>query len=331
VAGRKKSGSWRSGRGSYAAALILFSASFAFLVGALRPQLEGAAAQTGASAPDVNCDDAVSSADYLAAILVSYDESLYPDCAPADDFRGRPLANADFEAITREIYHFFAEPFTPTRTRTASATRTRTPTRTPSQTRTQTATPLTTETPTRTVTLTPTRTPTRTATQTPTLTPTVTRSTTPTQTQTLTPSVTRTPTGLAQQLSGEWFANWGNLICQVADRPVQQRPFLQDVTYRVTARNNLLDIETTGGQLIGSGLPVASDGTVDPPELTVFSGESCPPDLGGRPRNFRFDYRFRFSTNGTGSATAAWSFSEDSFCAVCSVNDSATLQRVSGP
>jgi hypothetical protein len=160
----------------------------------------------------------------------------------------------------------------------------------------------------------------------------VTSTPTPTQTRTLTPSVTRTPTGLAQQLAGRWAANWRNTVCQVADRPPQLRPALSDVIYRVTARNNLLDIETEGGgPLIGSGLPVAADGTVDPPPFTVFSGENCP-DPPRRPRNFVFDYRFRFNTNGTGSGTAEWSFSADSFCAVCFVNDEvATLQRISGP
>jgi hypothetical protein len=303
----------------------------ALLRGAARPQLAGALAQTAPAAPDVNCDDAVAAADYLAAVAVSYDETLYPECRPADDFRGRPLADADFEAITREIYSFFEEPWTPTRTRTPTITRTRTPTRTATLTRTVTSTPLTTPTPSRTVTRSPTTTATHTATQTATVTRTITQTVTMTPTPSLTATVTRTPTGIAYQLTGDWVANWGNVICQVADRPVSQRPFLPDVTYRVTARNNQLDIATTGGQTIGSGLPVAPDGTVDPPPFSVFSGENCPPAQGGRPRDFRFDFRFRFATNGTGSATAQWSFSEDSFCAVCFASDDATLQRVSGP
>jgi hypothetical protein len=265
---------------------------------------------------------------------VSYDETLFADCEPADDFRGRPLVDEDFEAITREIYDFFDEPFTPTigtprDTRTRTPTRTVTQTRTITQTRTQTNTPATTPTPSRTTTRTLTPTPTRTATGTSTITRTLTVTTTPTATRTLTRTVTRTPTGRAQQLTGEWFANWGNTVCQVADRPPQLRPFIPDVTYRVTARNNLIDIETTGGLVIGSGLPVAADGTVDPPPFTVFSGENCP-EPPRNPRNFEFDYRFRFNPNGTGTGTVMWSFSADSFCAVCFADDSATLQRVSG-
>ena len=203
---------------------------------------------------------------------MSFDETRFPDCEPADDFRGRPLVDADFEAITREIFHFFDEPFTPTITRTPTVTRTRTPTRTGTQTRTVTTTPLRTATPSATITLTRTVTPTRTATQTSTATGTLTLTVTSTATRTGTPTVTRTPTGLAQQLTGQWAANWQNNVCQVADRPPQLRPFLPDVTYQVTARNNLLDIQIVGGSLIGSGLPVAPDGTVDPPEFTRLFG-----------------------------------------------------------
>jgi hypothetical protein len=309
---------------------MLLSVCLAFLVAALRTPVDDAVAQTPAPVPDVNCDDAVSAADYSAAILVSYDETLYPDCEPADDFRGRPLVDADFEAITREIYNFFDEPFTPTVTRTPSVTRTRTPTRTATQTRTQTSTPLRSATPTTTITQTRTLTPTRTATQTSTVSRTVTRTTTPTPTQTLTPSVTRTPTGLAYRLSGEWFADWGNTICFLDGRPNDLFPFVPDVTYRVTAQNGRLDIVTTGGTLIGSGLPVAADGTVDPPSVRIPSGRIC--QISGRSIDFEFDYRFTFGTNGSGTASVQWSYGEDSFCAVCTpVLDSATLQKVSGP
>lgn len=324
MVGRKKSGSWTSGRASVAATLVLLSASLAFLVGTFRARVDSVAAQIEPMPLDVNCDELVSAADYTAATLVSFDETLYPECVPADDFRGRPLSDADYQAITREIFHFFDEPLTPT------VTRTRTPTRTPTTTRTQTVTPATTDTATRTITQTRTFTPTRTSTPTPTITRTVTQTITLTPTQTLTPSATPTPTGLAYRLSGQWFANWGNTVCFLDGSPNPIFPFIPDGTYNVTAQNGLLNIATTEGTVIGTNLAVAANGIVDPPSTRIPSGRFC--QVSGRSLDFVFDYVFQFGANGQGAASVEWSYGKDSFCAVCTpVFDQATLARVSGP
>jgi hypothetical protein len=135
---------------------------------------------------------------------------------------------------------------------------------------------------------------------------------------------------LAYQLSGEWFANWGNSVCFLDGQPNPVFPFIPDLTYRVTAQNGRLDIETTGGTPIGSGLSVGADGTVDPPSVRIPSGTFC--QISGRSIDFEFDYRFTFSTSGVGTGSVVWSYGKDSFCAVCTpVLDSATLQKVSGP
>jgi hypothetical protein len=44
-----------------------------------------------------------------------------------------------------------------------------------------------------------------------------------------------------------------------------------------------------------------------------------------------FDYTFTFRPNGTGTATAHWTYGFNTNCAVCEVTDTATLHRVAGP
>jgi hypothetical protein len=162
---------------------------------------------------------------------------------------------------------------------------------------------------------------------TPTSLPSLTR--TPSRTATITPTRTSTPaptpTGLAYQLSGQWFANWGNQLCFLLGRPFQA---LQDVTYRVTAIAGQLDIEVVGGERISRGLTIEAGNRV----RTVFttgSGRIC--QLTRMEQQYRFEYTFTFNANGTGSATATWSFGENTNCESCRVTDSATLVRVAPP
>jgi len=309
----------RGGARALLVAVAIASALLAILV-AGRP----AVSQVPASPADVNCDGETSSADVVAAVVVSYDAGAFPDCTAADPYRGRVLTEDDLLGIEREIFNFFDTPLTPTISRTPTISGT------PTQTRTATAT-FDTRTPTRSRTPSSTRTGTVTHTATPSQTETpavtATQTVTPSRSRTLTPSVTRTPTGVAARLAGDWNANWGNTICFLNGTPFTS---IADVTYRVTALNERLDIVTTGGLVIGRGLVVAPDGSVDPPPFIVPTGEQC--QISGRPLQFEFDYFFTFSLNGTGTGSATWSYGKDSFCAVCSpVLDQATLVRVSGP
>lgn len=289
-----------------------------------------AAAQTGIH--DVNCDSRVSAADYTAAVAVSYDEQRFAGCGPADDYRGRLLVDADFVPITRAIFSFFDAPWTPTPTATRLPTRTRTSTRTRTATRTVTLTRTVTQT--RTVTSTPSPAPTNTVTPTSTPTRTPTAASTSTITQTRTPSVTRTPTGLAQQLSGRWAADWQNKICFLDGQPFDALP---DVIYRVTAINGDLDIvvetrDGKDGQVIGRSLEIRDPEGASPyavlTRLTIETQNFC--QNGGRRFDYVFNYTFSFGVDGTGEARAEWSYGSGSFCFTCSVIDNATLQRIGG-
>jgi hypothetical protein len=225
--------------------------------------------------------------------------------------------------VLHDIFDTFSPRFTPTPT--VSPTVTPTPGVTNSPTRTAVAG--TTATPTPTPSPTATSSPTNTPTATPTLTPTA--ADTATSTPTLSPTPTRTstpsptPTGVAYQLSGDWFAHWSGQICFLNGQPFRH---LEDTTYRVTAVDGTLDIQIVGGARIGRGLQLDGNSTVVT-RFTTLDNTVC---LGVQPE-FVFDYTFTFHTNGTGTASADWSYGFNTNCAVCSVTDHATLQRVTGP
>lgn len=266
--------------------------------------LPGAGRATLPLPMDVNCDGLLSAADITAAVAVSGDPAALPSCADADDYRALPLGDAVIAYLTGNVFFAFQMPPTPT------------PSGTPTQSRTPSPSPSATET------LQPTSTATATITSQPTRTPTQTPSTTITQTRT--PTVTRTPTGLAYRLSGEWAANWGNQVCFLAGVPSGS---LQDTVYVVTAVDGFLDIGIKGGQQIGRGLLVGPDGRVSF-RFTSF-GAIC--QNGGQARNYIFDYVFTFRLDGSGNATANWSYSLNTFCAQCVVNDAAVLVKIAGP
>lgn len=272
---------------------------------------------------DANCDRVGSAPDLSAAIIVSVEPEQFPGCRGADQFRGRPLTDIDFLVIYQDLFATFDARWTPTPT--ASPTVSRTPTRTATRTRTAAVSP--TPTPTVSATNTATATPTRTATALPTLTRTVTFTRTPTRTRTPTPSPV--PTGAAYQLSGDWSVNWGNQICYILGQPFD---WLRDSTYRLTAISGTLDIvDAVSGTVIGRGLTVEGSG----PNFTVraryraFSNLVC--QLTGVREEYVYDFVFTLRLNGTGSATATWSFGENTNCASCRVTDSATLVRTAGP
>ncbi len=270
---------------------------------------------------DANCDGRGSAADFCAAIIVSGDETRFASCAGAEPFRGRPLSEQDFLPLFHDIFDTFAAPWTPTPTRSSTVTptgrATGTPSRTLPPTASATASATSTDTPP------PTPTPTPTATRVPTLTgtPTATRTATPTRT----PSASPTPTGLAYQLSGDWFADWTGQFCFLDGQPFDR---LTDTTYRVTAIDDRLDIEIVGGVRLGRGLPLDANGSVQT-RYRVFDQRVCL--ITGVPEEFVFDYMFTFRTNGTGTATAHWTYGFNTNCAVCEVTDTATLRRVAGP
>ena len=270
---------------------------------------------------DANCDGRGTAADFCAAILASVDASKFPACRGADSFRGRPLFDRDFIPILVDIFSTFAAPWTPTPS--PSPTITLTPNGTNTPTHTARLTPSATASATPTVTPSPTPTPTPTDTPVPTLTPTrtVTRSATATRTATATP----TPTGIAYQLAGDWVANWTGQVCYLAGQPFTS---LQATTYRITALDGQLDVTIVNGARIGAGLPLDSSLTVHT-TYRVLDNRVCL--VTGVLEEYAFDYTFTFHANGTGSATAHWTYGFNTNCAVCEVTDTATLHRVALP
>lgn len=288
-----------------------------------------AAAATPQLAADANCDARPSAADFVAAIIVSGDETQFPSCADADPFRGHALNDGDFLPILHDIFGTFTARWTPTPTRSRTATRTGTVTRTPTPTVPTPALP------TRTPSFSPTPSPTASATFTATVTPTSaptnspTRRPTRTPTQTRIPTPTATPTGVAFQLSGKWFADWTNQYCFLNGKAFVP---LADTTYLVTALDGQLDItDTATGDRIGRGLMLQPDGRVET-HFSKGSGMFCV--LTGTDKVeelFDYDYTFTFHTNGTGTAMVTWSYGANTFCATCTVTDTAGLTRVAGP
>jgi len=270
---------------------------------------------------DANCDGRGTAADFCAAIIVSGNAAQFPACTYADLFRDRGLSDRDVIPILADIFDTFAAPWTPTPspsftiTRTpngtSTATRTVPPTSTPTASATATETPSATPTPS----FTPTRVPTRTPTQTFTRTPTATR----------TATSTPTPTGIAYQLSGDWAANWGGQICYLNG---QLFTSLQDTIYHVTSVAGQLDIQVRDGATIARGLTPDATGTVKT-TYRMFDQRVCL--INHVFQEYVFDYTFTFHTNGTGAATAHWTYGFNTNCATCEVTDSATLLRVVGP
>lgn len=273
---------------------------------------------------DVNCDQRGSAADFTAVMIVSGDDMQFPDCTGAAPYRDRLLTDDDLLPIFHDLFMTFEPRATPT----ASASPTVTPTGNPTATGTPgsptpvpfTATATTTGTPTASPSLTPTRTFTRT--------PAPTRTGTATQvpSATRTRSPTRTPTGLAYQLSGVWSANWTNLSCFGGGTNFGHLP---DTSYRVTAVNGQLDIADVNGLILGRGLSLDSQGSVHS-TVTLDSGKVCENNP-SQALLYVYNYVFTFHTNGTGSATADWSYAQGTFCNQCQISDSATLTRTAPP
>ena len=284
-----------------------------------------AAAVLPALVADVNCDEVGSAADFTAAVLVYGDDSLFPRCDGAGPYRDRPLTDEDLLPIFHDIFMTFAPRPRRTATASASATPTVTPTRSggpasPTPTLAASATATVSATPTPTFTATPTPVPTRAFTSTATAThlPSATRP----------PPPTATPTGIAFQLTGTWAATWTGPLCYLNGTPSPQR---LPASFRVTAVAGALDIADASGAIVGRGLPLNPDGSVKA-HLTVDSGNLCknalPP---GVPEFFVYDYTFILRTDGTGTASANWSYAKDTFCTECEVTNSATLTRTAGP
>jgi hypothetical protein len=124
-------------------------------------------------------------------------------------------------------------------------------------------------------------------------------------------------------LSGDWFADWAGRICYLNGQAFDA---LDDTTYRVIAVDGRLDIEIVDVARLGRGLTISSNGTVET-QFRTFSQNLC----FGVPAEYVFDYTFTFRTNGTGTATAHWTYGFNTNCAVCEVTDTATLIRVAGP
>jgi len=96
--------------------------------------------------------------------------------------------------------------------------------------------------------------------------------------------------------------------------------------YRVSALGGQLDIQVVNGAFIGRGVSVDSNG------VAVFSYSVYDQSLCfGTPPQFVFKYTFDFNLNGTGSASVHWTYGNNTNCAVCAVDDTATLLRISGP
>lgn len=270
---------------------------------------------------DANCDDRASAADFTAIVLVSADGFQLPTCVRANPFRGRPLTEQDFLPLLHDIFDTLAAPFTPTPglTATITPTRTRTATSTPTPMRpTRTRTPSLTPLPTNTATGTPTDTPTPVPSRTPSLTATA------TPTRTKNPTVTPTPTGIAYALSGDWFANWTNQVCFLGGVPYQS---LGDVVYQITAIAGTFDIALkNSGEILARGVPLRPGGNFDF-TFQTGSGKFC---FGTEAQLF-FHYVFQLNLNGTGQATVRWTYGFNTNCAVCQVDDTATLVRVAPP
>ena len=137
--------------------------------------------------------------------------------------------------------------------------------------------------------------------------------------------MTPTPTGIAYQLTGDWVASWTGQICYLNGQPFTS---LQPTTYRVTAVSGTLDIQIVNGARIGAGLTLDSTLSVAT-TYAVFDQNVCPAT--GVPEQYAFDYTFTFNLNGTGSATAHWTYGFNTLCVQCSVKDTATLHRIAGP
>jgi hypothetical protein len=270
---------------------------------------------------DANCDGRSTAADFSAAVIVSGNAARFPACTGADSFRGRSLSDEDFVPLLADIFDTFATPFTPTPTPSPTITPTANGTNTP----TRTVRPTTTATASATATQTPSATPTPTATDTSVPTATPTHTLTGTATATRTATQTPTPTGIAYRLSGDWAANWGAAPCFLNGQPF---PGLQDTVYRVTAVDGQLDIEIVNDARLGRGLSLDAGNTVET-TYKVFDQRVCPNS--GVLEQYVFDYTFTFGLNGTGTATAHWTYGFNTFCVQCEVNDSATLLHVSGP
>lgn len=271
---------------------------------------------------DANCDAAGTAADLVAAVLASGAPAAFPGCRGADPFRGRQLTHLDLLAVFHDLFATFDAPWTPTPTASRTPSGTPTPTRPWLPSPTASRTPTLTASPTFTASATPTRTPTRP----PTPTPTVTRTATPTRTRTPTPSPT--PTGIARQLAGDWAADWSGQICYLLGQPFDA---LRDVTYRITALDERLDIEIVGGVRLGRGLTPERDGAawVVRTRYAVDGREVCA--LTGVRLRYDFEYTFRLAPDGRGAARAEWSYGANTNCASCRVTDTGTLRRIAGP
>ena len=125
------------------------------------------------------------------------------------------------------------------------------------------------------------------------------------------------------ELSGDWFADWTNAVCYLNDQPTFQ---LDDVVYRVAAApRGQVDIGIMRGAEVEplARAPLGTDGTV----RFQVTDHAAVPCFGVFPE-FVYDYVFQFPLAGTGNGTAHWTYGHNTNCAVCTVDDEATLRRL---
>jgi len=96
----------------------------------------------------------------------------------------------------------------------------------------------------------------------------------------------------------------------------------------VTAVDGRLDIEIVNGARLGRGLALDATNTIQ--TEYIVTDPTAPACFGVQPQ-YVFDYSFTFQTNGTGSASVHWTYGFNTNCAVCSVQDTATMRRVGPP
>jgi hypothetical protein len=100
---------------------------------------------------------------------------------------------------------------------------------------------------------------------------------------------------------------------------------LQDTVYRVTAIEGEIDIfDTRTNSYLARGLTLDQSGTVR--ARVRAPGQLC--RITGVIQEYVYDYVFQFQLAGTGNAAAHWTYGHNTNCAVCTVDDQATLRRV---
>jgi hypothetical protein len=141
--------------------------------------------------------------------------------------------------------------------------------------------------------------------------PTATPASTPTGMPTATP--TDTPIS-AQQLAGDWVADWRNQTtscCFLVGQPPPPPLCVADTVYRITAapNNQVTVVNTANGPVFGTAT-IEAEGGVRLPTVIIDTGTLC----FGNPVQLGFDYVFTLSPLGSGSAQASWSYGQNTNC-----------------